>query len=84
MAEQILFPPQLKRSVIISNKHGIYKSSILWSYLMHILSPSSKNKKNPPRKKFLKFREMKLPDSTSKKFLMFSYISGNGNHEKAY
>ena len=51
---------------------------------MHILSPSSKNKKNPPRKKFLKFREMELPDCTSKKFLMFSYISGNGNHEKGY
>ena len=44
--------------------------------------PSSKNKKNASRKKCLIFREMELSDSNIKKFLMFSYISGNGNPEK--
>ena len=38
-------------------------SSVLWSYLVHFLSPSSKNKKNPPRREFLIFREMELSSS---------------------
>ena len=59
-------------------------SIILWSYLGHFLSPSSKNKnKNPPRKKeFFIFREMELSSSSINKFLIFSYISGNGNSKK--
>ena len=36
------------------------------------LGPSSKNKKNPPRKNFLIFQEMELSDSKIKKYLIFS------------
>ena len=58
-----------------------------------LLSPSPKNKKNAPRKKFLIFREMEFFNSNIKEFLIFSqkkafltfretglsYISGSGN-----
>ena len=37
-----------------------------------LLDPSSKNKKNPPRKKFLIFWEMELSDLKIEKFLIFS------------
>ena len=36
-----------------------------------LFSPSSKNEKNPPRKKFLIFHEMELSSSNIKKFLYF-------------
>ena len=42
-------------------------SSIIWSYLAHFLSPSSKSKKNPRPKKFLIFQEMELSGSNIKK-----------------
>ena len=49
-----------------------------------LFHPSSKYKKNPPRKKFLIFQEMELSGSKAKKFLRFSYISENGNSEKNF
>ena len=39
-----------------------------------LFSPRSKNKKNPPRKKFLIFHEMELSSSNIKKILIFFYI----------
>ena len=36
-----------------------------------LLRQSSKNKKNPPRKNFLIFREIKTFDSNIKKFIIF-------------
>ena len=48
-----------------------FQSSGFKGYLAHFLSPGPKNKKKPPRKKFLIFREMELSDSKNKKFLMF-------------
>ena len=55
---------------------------VTYSYLAHFLSPSSKNEKNPLYKSsniFLYFRKwnMELSHSNIKKFLIFSYISGN-------
>ena len=47
-------------------------SSIICSYLMHFLIPSSKNKKNPSRKKFFIFREMELYSSKINNFFIFS------------
>ena len=52
--------------------------------MLIFLSPSSKNFKKFPLKKFLYFlisREMEPSSSNTKKFIMFSYISGNGNPE---
>ena len=48
-----------------------------------LFTPSSKKLKNPPRKKFLIFQEIKLSNCKIKKFLVFSkesfsFISGNG------
>ena len=60
-------------------------SSILCSYLAHLLSQSLKNqKKNCTPKKFLIFQEIELSSSSSKKFLIFSYISGNRNRQKCF
>ena len=49
---------------------------------MHVSAQALKNKKNPPRKKFLIFQEMKLSSSDIKKILIFSYISWKRNPEK--
>ena len=49
-----------------------FASTTICSYLVHFLSPSSKNKKSPPRKKFLIFRETELSSSNIKKNLVFS------------
>ena len=56
---------------------------------MHFLSPSLKNKKNPPRKKFLIFKEKQVSGSNIEKFQETATppkihdISGNGNSKKA-
>ena len=54
------------------------------------LDPSSKNEKNPPRKKFLIFQKSKLFSSNIKEFQeteapkKIPYISGNQNPRKAF
>ena len=61
------------------DNHGLIQifwkwSCMIWSYLAHCLSPSSKSKKYLFWKKilyFLIFREMKLPGSNIKKFSHF-------------
>ena len=55
---------------------------IVCSHLAHLFGPSSKNKKKSTPKKFLIFREIELSCSNIKKFLIFSFISGNGNPKK--
>ena len=48
------------------------------------LGPSLKNNENPPKRKFLIFREMEVSCFNIKKFLIFSYISRNGNPRKNF
>ena len=50
----------------------MFNSSNIWGCLAHFLSPSSKNKENPPRKNFFVFQEMKHSGSNIKKFLILS------------
>ena len=45
------------------------------------LGPSSKNKKIHCEKKFLIFQEKEFSSSNIKKFLILSYISGNGTFQ---
>ena len=70
------------------------ESSILWSYLVHFLGPSSKNKKIQLEKNSLYFGKWNFLALILKNFLIFlifwemetpkkiSYISGNENPKK--
>ena len=66
------------------NLSSIIRSSILWGYLTHFPSQAPKNKKNPPRKKFLLFQEVELLSPNIKKVQEtdtpeeIHYISGRG------
>ena len=53
------------------NIYKEYLNSNFKSYLVHFLSPSPKNKKINPPKKFLTFQKMGLSSSCIKKFLIF-------------
>ena len=58
-------------------------SSIICNYLAHFQTQARKMK-NPSWKFFFIFQAMELSSSGFKRFLIFSYISGNGNPAKLF
>ena len=65
----------IKNNSYIFSKEGF--SYISGNGSRHFSVQARKNKKNPPRKKFVTSPEMELSSSDIKKFLIFYYISGN-------
>ena len=74
---------EFSRGVVTILLRSFYSDNTC-SYLAHFLSPSSKKKRSTLKKVFyfLIFQKMELPGSNIKRFLIFSYILGNGNPQK--